>query len=605
MIDNTGFQQGSFGGNVKKNSISADAQQDRGHLRIIGKVVGRGGDKTNLMGYVIMDTRTEQFRPYSVEQTYTLLAKIKFINAEIKNGVIKNTECSMDRLPSFDMSMTPLDKGGITIISQIVTGDKVVGYRAMDQNGSIAEVTEKDLIALNNKGIDIINAKVVTKDNKKFISAITGHFPIVNKKRSNNLTEKHKKNTVPLTAAQKQRFEQHRNKIVDKWLKQTFSKLMDYRVKYFNGCSSLRLYENCPKTRMSKGMNLYKDINIVYNEIIPTLKLSQKDKDVLEAIKNYCRASNNIGMNMKMTADEQIQVGALSQIILLVPGYYDKLLKKIGNKYSGKPSEILTKIKDKGLLLDITVDFLKDLKKYKNVKAVKERVPFHTTEFKSAQQAAQVGLAICKFNDGYSFETETGSKLHLKFIGKYTPDYDELMQYATCLGDMVCICAVDKILSGAYDYLNQRGYYNVNDVSKSALVNKAEIMLALLSIKNPTLCSKYLAARSKDGNGEILVGMLPGFDPEYPAEYEFSKEANLYYESGFNAYYISDLEYERNRVAKKYRNDDIYYIRGCGPHAKAINTKLLSELAPVVLMITSASCEPDKVENLLTNLRFF
>lgn len=106
-----------------------------------------------------MTEKTQQFKMYTVGQTMVLLQKFKFVNADIQNGKIVNTECSMERMPKFNTSMQVVGNHGIIILGEIVDGTSKIGYRAMDTNARVVDLSEDDLLKCS---MPIINAKILS-----------------------------------------------------------------------------------------------------------------------------------------------------------------------------------------------------------------------------------------------------------------------------------------------------------------------------------------------------------------------------------------------------------------------------------------------------------
>ena len=150
----------------------------KGELRIIGIIVDT---RLEEIGYVIMNERTKKFKHYTIEQTKWLLQKFKFSNAEYeaKNSKIVNTECAMHRLIKFNTNLQPLENTKAMILGKIITNGKSSGFRILSPKGTVVDISEKECLALINKGIDIVNAKLVSKGNNQYISAIKEEFTAI------------------------------------------------------------------------------------------------------------------------------------------------------------------------------------------------------------------------------------------------------------------------------------------------------------------------------------------------------------------------------------------------------------------------------------------
>ena len=166
------FNNEALNGNNKKT----EKIHYLGDLRIVGQVVPNLSSN-EILGYVIMVEKTKEFKMYTVEQTKALLSKFKFVNAELKDNKIINTECSMSKLLKFNTNMMVIGNKGITVLGVIKdSNDNKLGFRVMDSNAVVVDLTEDDLLKLYSNGAEIINAKVVEHKTKTTISAIKQEF---------------------------------------------------------------------------------------------------------------------------------------------------------------------------------------------------------------------------------------------------------------------------------------------------------------------------------------------------------------------------------------------------------------------------------------------
>lgn len=155
--------------------------------RISGVVVD---EKKKVIGYMLMDLRTNQQQLFNKEQIVFLVGKKTIENAELQGGEIRNTECAMTRLPQLDKSGRVVANKGITILAVVELGTKK-GYRVMDGKGKVVEMEEGVLIGLlDSKGIELVNAKKVTRGDKQYIAAIRGSFKVIQKKQKETKVER-------------------------------------------------------------------------------------------------------------------------------------------------------------------------------------------------------------------------------------------------------------------------------------------------------------------------------------------------------------------------------------------------------------------------------
>jgi hypothetical protein len=236
------------------------------------------------------------------------------------------------------------------------------------------------------------------------------------------------------------------------------------------------------------------------------------------------------------------------------------------------------------------------LKKKINDEKMRE---FRTKQFRTAEDAAQLGYALSENMKGYKYTTKAGNKLTLKYIGDYIPNYESLKPLANCLGDLVLIANTEKFWSHSASYAgsSEQHMYDV----------KSELTLAILALYNPELCKAYIESR-KDTYDE-LADMLPGFDFDNPVDYGISDRLRLYYESGCNVYY-SDFKYlEDSKQRNIYLNNwglitaEIVNYKTMGVKKKIAHPDLYNELAPIVNMITSNLCTAEDIDKYIGELR--
>ena len=171
MLDTSGFKS--------TERKEQELVQYKGQMRIVGVLK----EDNTTIGYLIMVEKTYQLKPFSVEQTKELLKRFKFVNANLVDNTIENTECSMNRLLVLNSKLVPIDNIGIYIIGRIKTPQKEDSFRILDTTGKVLDVTSQELLKQlsYNPDCKLINAKQVTKQDKVYISAIKGEFTTIEK----------------------------------------------------------------------------------------------------------------------------------------------------------------------------------------------------------------------------------------------------------------------------------------------------------------------------------------------------------------------------------------------------------------------------------------
>lgn len=188
------------GGNQQPQTQSRfrDTVEYAGEFRIIGTV---WRDARTLLGYVILHIPTLKPALRPIEMVKKMLQASRFENAELTNGEIVNTECSMDRLFKYNSKMALVENRGIHILAEIHVNGKTMGYRVLSSDGKCSDLTEKallDLVDIEGDPKVLVNAKVVTTDSGRHISAIKKPFKVINREV---LTENAPAKTVVASAS--------------------------------------------------------------------------------------------------------------------------------------------------------------------------------------------------------------------------------------------------------------------------------------------------------------------------------------------------------------------------------------------------------------------
>lgn len=153
------------------------------HLRLLG-TVWADESASNLLGYVVIDTREQlpRIQTLTTHQMYHLLMTAPFENARLENGEVYSTECSLDRLPKYNQRGKAFANEGYMVVARITdnNGD-TRGFRLVTSRGEILNVAYETLMnQVETNSIFLINAKVSSRNNTPFVSAIRGEFKELN-----------------------------------------------------------------------------------------------------------------------------------------------------------------------------------------------------------------------------------------------------------------------------------------------------------------------------------------------------------------------------------------------------------------------------------------
>lgn len=557
----------------------------RGELRIIGKVVPDRKDE-NILGYIIMTEKTNKFKIYTVEQTKALLKKFTFVNAVLVGNVIENTECSMNRLPKFDVRMNPLTDKDITILGKIYVNDKVAGYRVMNQSGAILDLPENKVIEYAMSGAGLINAKLVYTNDKCIISAIKGEFTRIEKNTNNTGKSKSVNNGAAAWRKLK-----HREKLENKVMVKSILIAMGQSKAGYATLHNLR--------RSDGDIHIQEEIKIIVKEILPKyISKGHEDEALAKTIVNKYKVPEIITYNTdpKDIRNVNLVIVGLSQFILNDPKILEEIKNKIKPSKTGTTLEFSTLQKDglitkNMLMLDI---FRNDLIKKHSVQVESmKKKSFNTTKFVTSREIAQLGFAINENNKGYQFKTDTGNNYKLIYLGDCLPNYSEYKEHASVFGDLAIPAQIQKTIR--VDYFTPR--------DKEIRV---EIMLAMLAIYNPQIAK--LVIRDNIEQYPCIGKMLPGCTFE-DTDYKINKQVKLYYDSGLTVF-LNDHghngggRFSRQNYTKKYKKSAEYINYRAAGNAYTIKHDMLySELVPVIGMLTSEQCDVEEIEWVLGSLR--
>ena len=131
-----------------------------------------------IIGYRILDTDNNSILNVPTNSLISNLSSraATIENMKFEDGRLIGTNGALERYPKCDMHDNSFDKGGSPIIIINRLGD--VGFTISDYKGNIKKVKTQDVINYAEK-VGIANGKIVTFENTKFISAISGNYEII------------------------------------------------------------------------------------------------------------------------------------------------------------------------------------------------------------------------------------------------------------------------------------------------------------------------------------------------------------------------------------------------------------------------------------------
>lgn len=580
-----------------------------GDLRIVGQVVENLSDKDPI-GYVVMTEKTQKFKMYTIEQTKALLNKFKFVNAAIENGNITNTECAMSRMPKFNTQMCVIDNFGILILGEITDGKSTVGYRAMDTNGKIVDLRESDIIHLASS-TNIINAKIVNRDNKQIVSAIKSEFTKIEKSKVKDLSSKDID-----TKESKWRKQMHVKKYISQYIPHALNYIFTGKGSAFN---SKLFYNNSNTDYSISYVDLDRETKILIKEVYTKengFNIQSDDMELLKKLVKELPHKKVIGRQnpgesyVHPTNFDKYYFLALAQF-----GLYNKSIREGLNKKYIKNNisldKVLVKLKENGHASKILLKTAKEitlasnsLNKKIDVSCKHPEREFKTCQFTKAEDIAQLGFAVVPQNRNYVFKTKTGLNKKLKFIGDVLDDwkfldsdYEKYKKTARCLGDILTVAYIHKLAEKYLRYVNNQ---DIEYLSTKETLAYIEMLIAIAYLYESISVKSFV-----DDYKSILedIGVnIPDYDEISRTDYKLSQDLKLYYESGYNVFYSDSNNY---KYKHKYLSDaKLINYRQLGPKHNIIHEKLQGELASIVCMITSDNCSAEIVDQCIGKLRF-
>lgn len=149
----------------------------------MGKVIiiARVGTEKNIIGYRIMDMFSGSIKDVPTKSMIAVMRSNPdiVINAELVTSGIVGTNGDLRRYPLVGpgekySELTKMFKKPVTIMYKI----EDIGFKITDCYGRVIKRSKADAVKIA-ETYGITNGKVINKDNKKFISAISGEYPII------------------------------------------------------------------------------------------------------------------------------------------------------------------------------------------------------------------------------------------------------------------------------------------------------------------------------------------------------------------------------------------------------------------------------------------
>ena len=135
--------------------------------------IARIVENDNLIGLVMLDKDTNEVKGVTEQSIVLALMgnKVSIENIGLNSGRLIGTNGSIDRLPCVDKHMKLVGKSPLVILNTIDD----LGYTVSDYKGTVINLQTSNAIAYAKQN-GISNGKIVTKDNKEFISSINGTY---------------------------------------------------------------------------------------------------------------------------------------------------------------------------------------------------------------------------------------------------------------------------------------------------------------------------------------------------------------------------------------------------------------------------------------------
>lgn len=606
-----------FGNNVK----FTETVMYKGELRIIGTIRKEFKTSSPILGYVALIEKTKVQKAYTEEQIKSLLRSgiVKFVNARLNNGKVEITECSINSLPIFDKTLklnssTLIILGKIYLVGKKLTDKTFFKYRVLLVGKGDADLTEQELIKLvEDNSLTIANAKIVTRNNKRFISAIKDEFTTILLQKETNETETKepvtkKKANIKNKNTRLWRETKYRERVT-KWFEHILLKSCKARKVKYISISDVQTQDE----KSTSTLNLKRVIKVFTTEILPDYVKTEEDKQLLKEILHTFKISpvlySSRAKDKNTNTDETLlALVALAQFILNDEEKFS-VLSSLNKKDCH--DAIYNELKQKKLATKKYEKFIQvrrkkagkrdriDLNNYKTYSGFSSEM----LKFDNEYSCNQIGFTLSKNNAGTKIITEFGNRFKLKYIGDLVTSYNKYMEISNCLGDVLILAQIEKTLE-----------LETTTWSKDEAIARVEIMLAILSIYRPDIVKVYLEnniERLKEYGWEDVESIpLNNMDLNNKTDYKLHDDVKVYYASGFNVF-LSDIQfrntnsYMADSFDKLDRYKDAKYInyRTLPLYEYCEHPMLHNDLGAVVSLITSERVTQEVIERVIGGLR--
>lgn len=592
-------------------------------LRVLGRVVNTINNKKKTVGYIIMNEASGSYKAYSESQARELIKRMKFVNATIEDGKIINTECSMDRLPEFDMQLNVISAPGIIVIAKIIReGDKPgndkAWYKILTTNGKICNLTTEELFKYYDNGVELINAKVAHNGRTRYISAIRGEF---NKITLPNTVNKNGNNTDTSSKEKSKEYRKsrHRERMIfayERFIRQLLRKNpYNDEAKYKVTAKVLYTYN---RAESRQEYNLKKEYRIAFSEMFK----SEESHDIAKKMLSMFSIDNVYTSNTLLSALDIIKILSIAQCIfenrsedyminaIIKPAFSrnEKACMKNCRKVSAMfkkliDSELATKKMKRFIHLYLEEIRSRNWSVIGNTCTPNSSREFKVISFESEQGANQLGFTFSESQRGKSITTNDGYHCKLKFLGDYMNEYPELRFRANNIGELLRIAYIERLLSLYKKYYVDSTTYGAA-ISKEDIVAYIEIIIAISFMVESEVgraISTYIG-RNMQRLEEIGV-QIPDNTLKLNRG-EVPEEIFNYIDSGF-CVFLNDINYrkcKKIKAALKTARVVNYRMR---PITTVIqHPMLIDELVPFVALVTSDNCSMERINRLIGRLRF-
>ena len=627
----------------------------RGQYRIIAQIVHTLQDKEPF-GFIVMDDKTKMMKRFRTSQVKFLMSKYPFINAELENGKIRCTEGKLDNLMKFDMQGNRISEPKITIL-----GEKV---SKTDKQGEEREfkVLSADLVVLPGFYKESEVVKMIHLPPFNGMDSITNANKTANGRIVANVTRNSRdEEDIGFVKILEENIEENPSKkeVSNEWRKERHrQKLLQYGFvtllhKSLDGHISSDKYSD-----VSTHINKKKELKIIISEIEHFGILEKARADNYDEALKY--VTENINSESMRTL--RISTAAICQYSLYIPQVYKDFYYSVYKKYlaalrscscradfnryvyerykgreelhkRGIDSKILNEVINRAR--NEAIEYAR-INGYKGVRSREEELAMDIVDiekrlcipscrsFSKAKEIAELGFCVHEKYKGQKYKSSYGRNYSLKYVGDFVPNYEEYFKMVTTFGDVACIAQIERAIEKKGNHNDTRNY---TDEQNRQFV---EMLFGILAIYRPDIAKKYWDERLS--LMPEYQGILPDFDFSENRDYGLNPKLKLYYDTGFNAYYLGkpsmpsppsimkDLypghSYAKDYAEYKKSGNDVFIVyrafygtayprKPYDRHGKFcfLDTVLFNDLIAILGVITSENCSIDFIERHISNLR--